>query len=137
MGSMLAILAGALLFGAIRLAEPASHPYIKVGLVDTDSVEFAEGVPEMQELVTSYAGQAQQLAHQGARIVLMPEKTGLLLNRDTTIIDLILQTVADSTGATLIIGVQHVVARDSFNEARIYRPDQPVVTYNKEHLLRP
>lgn len=136
-GSMLAILAGALLFGAIRLAEPASHQYIKVGLADTDSVEFAEKAPEMQELVTSYARQAQQLAHQGARIVLMPEKMGLLLNRDTTIIDPLLQTVADSTGATLIIGVQHVVARDSFNEARIYRPDQPVVTYNKEHLLRP
>lgn len=31
----------------------------------------------------------------------------------------------------------HVVAPDSFNEARIYTPDQTVATYDKHHMLPP
>ena len=136
-GSALAVLAGAVLFGAIRLAAPNSQQNIKVGLLDTDTVVFADEAPEMEELINNYAEQAERLARQGAKIVLMPEKTGLLLDRDTKIIDSVLQSVADRTGATLLIGVLHVVARDSFNEARIYTPDQPIATYDKQHMLPP
>jgi apolipoprotein N-acyltransferase len=136
-GSASAVLAGAVLFGAIRLAAPNSQKNIKVGLLDTDTVVFADEAPEMQELIKSYAEQADRLASQGAKIVLMPEKTGLLLDRDTKIADPVLQSVADRTGATLVIGVVHVVARDSFNEARIYAPGQPIATYDKQHMLPP
>ncbi len=136
-GLALAILAGAVVFGAIRLAAPNSQQKIKVGLLDTDTVVFADEAPEMQQLVKRYAEQAERLTRQGAKIVLMPEKTGLLLDSDTKIMDPVLQSVADRTGATLVIGVLHVVARDSFNEARIYTPDQPIATYDKQHMLPP
>lgn len=136
-GLALAVLAGAVLFGAIRLAAPNSQQHVKVGLLDTDTVVFADEAPDMQELIKSYAEQAERLARQGAKIVLMPEKTGLLLDSDTKIMDLVLQSVADRTGATLVIGVLHVVARDSFNEARIYTPDRPIATYDKQHMLPP
>jgi apolipoprotein N-acyltransferase len=131
----LAVLAGAVLFGAIRLAAPNSQQNIKVGLLDTDTVVFAAEAPEMRELIKSYAEQAEGLARHGAKIVLMPEKTGLLLDRDTKIVDPVLQSVADRTGATLVIGVVHVVARDSFNEARIFTAGQPIATYDKQHML--
>ena len=137
MGSVLAILAGAVLFGAIRLAEAASSPTIKIGLLDTDTVLFAEAAPQMRELIETYAVQAERLVRQGAKVVLMPEKTGVLLDRDARSIDPLLQSVADRTGATLIIGMVHVVARDSFNEARIYTPEQAPATYDKQHLLPP
>ncbi len=136
-GLAFAVLAGAVLFGAIRLATPNSQQSIKVGLLDTDTVVFADEAPEMQELIKSYAEQAERLARQGAKIDLMPEKTGLLLDSDTKIMDPVLQSVADRTGATLVIGVLHVVARDSFNEARIYTPDRPIATYDKQHMLPP
>jgi apolipoprotein N-acyltransferase len=136
-GSVLAVLAGAILFGAIRLAAPNAQQNIKVGLLDTDAVEFAGDAPKMQDLIKRYAEEAESLARAGAKIVLMPEKTGLLLDQDTKVVDPLLQSVADRTGATLIIGVQHVVARDSFNEARIYTPDQPIATYDKQHMLPP
>jgi apolipoprotein N-acyltransferase len=136
-GSVLAILTGAILFGAIRLAAPNPQQNIKVGLLDTDTVEFAGNAPKMQDLIKRYAEQAESLARAGAKIVLMPEKTGLLLDQDTKIVDPLLQSVADRTGATLIIGVQHVVARDSFNEARIYTPGGPIATYDKQHMLPP
>lgn len=140
-GSALAVVGGAVLFGAIRLAAPNPQQSIKVGLLDTDTVVFADKAPEMQELIKSYAGEAEKLASQGAKIVVMPEKTGLLLDADTTIMDPVLQAVADRTDATLVIGVLHVVGRDSlrkgFNEARIYTPNQSIATYDKQHMLPP
>lgn len=137
MGSVMAILAGAVLFGVIRLAEPNPQQTIKVGLLDTDAVVFAENPREMQELVRKYSEQAERLAGQGAKIVLMPEKTGVLLEREAETVDPMLQSVADRTGATLIIGFLHVAGQDSFNEARIYTPDQPIATYHKQHMLPP
>jgi apolipoprotein N-acyltransferase len=134
-GSALAVITGAVLFGAIRLAAPHAQQSVKVGLLDTDTVFFADSAPEMQGLITRYAGEAEVLARQGARIVVMPEKIGLLLDRETTAVNPILQSVADRTGATLVIGVLHVVSGESFNEARIYAPDQPVATYHKQHML--
>jgi apolipoprotein N-acyltransferase len=136
-GSALAVLAAAVLFGALRLATPRSEQNIKVGLLDTDKVVFADEGREMQELIKSYAEQAESLARQGAKIVVMPEKTGLLLDRDTKMVDPVLQSVADRRGATLVIGVLHVTGRDSFNEARIYTPDQTIATYDKQHMLPP
>ena len=136
--SMLAVVAIALLFGIVRLARSKEAPQmIAVGLLDTDTVAFAEKAPQMQQLIKSYAEHAEQLARQGAQIVVMPEKTGLLLDQDATIVDPILQSVADRTGATLVIGVQHVVGKNSFNEARIYTPGQPIATYDKQHMLSP
>ncbi|MGB6192238.1 MAG: nitrilase-related carbon-nitrogen hydrolase [Terracidiphilus sp.] len=137
LASAFAVLAAAVLFGAVRLATPNAQQTIKVGLLDTDTVTFAGPAPAMQQLADRYAAQAESLARQGAKIVLMPEKTGLLLDRDTQNVDPVLQSVADRTGATLVIGVQHVTAHDSFNEARIYTPDQPVTTYHKQHMLPP
>lgn len=137
MGTTLAVLAGSVLFGTIRLAAPIAQQGIKVGLLDTDTVEFAEKASVMQQLLQSYAEQAEQLARQGAEIVLMPEKTGLLRESDAKVVDPVLQSVADRTGATLVIGVQHVIAQNRFNEARIYTPGQPIATYNKQHMLPP
>ena len=137
LGSTLTVLAAAILFGAIRLAAPTSPQTIKVGLLDTDTVIFAKQPSEMQHLIQTYAEQAENLAHQGATVIVMPEKTGLLLSSNTQTIDPILQSVANRTGATLILGVLHVVAPDSFNEARIYTPNQPITTYDKQHMLPP
>lgn len=135
--SAFAVIAAAILFGAIRLATPAAQQTIKVGLLDTDSVTFAGQAPAMRQLVDRYAAHAESLARQGAQIVLMPEKTGLLLDYDAPTIDPILQSVADRTGATLVIGVQHVTPHGSFNEARIYTPSRPITTYHKQHMLPP
>jgi apolipoprotein N-acyltransferase len=136
-GGALAVLAGAVVFGAVRLAAPTSQQTIKVGLLDTDTVIFAKELPAMQKLLQGYAGEAERLAAAGAKIVVMPEKTGLLLDRDAKSVDPVMQSVADRTGATLVIGVLHVAGGDQFNEARIYSPDAAIATYHKEHMLPP
>jgi len=133
----LAIIAAAILFGTLRLAAPTPQQTIKVALLDTDTVIFAEQPATMQTLVTDYAAHAETLARQGAKIVVMPEKTGLLRATNAPTVDPLLQSVADRTGATLILGVVHVVAPDAFNQARIYTPHQPITTYDKQHMLPP
>jgi apolipoprotein N-acyltransferase len=137
LGSTMAVLAAAILFGVIRLTVPAAQHSIRVGLLDTDTVVFAKQASEMQKLVNNYAEEAEKLARAGAQIIVMPEKTGLLLERDMAKFDLAMQAMADRTNATLIIGVQHVLAPNLFNEARIYTPNQPVSTYHKQHMLAP
>ncbi|HSY34359.1 MAG TPA: nitrilase-related carbon-nitrogen hydrolase [Acidobacteriaceae bacterium] len=137
LASALALLAAAILFGTLRLAAPTSPHTVTIGLLDTDTVVFAQQPTEMQHLIQTYAQQAETLARRGATLIVMPEKTGLLLTTNTQTIDPILQSVADRTGATLILGVLHVVAPASFNEARIYTPLQPIATYDKQHMLPP
>jgi apolipoprotein N-acyltransferase len=113
-GIVLALFLGAMLFGVVRLAKPVSRQSIKVALLATDKVQIAEPGVATQALLQSYAENAEQLARQGARIVVMPEKTGVL-DADAKTTDPVLQSVADRTGATLVIGLVHVVAADSFN----------------------
>ena len=137
LASSLTVIAAAILFGALRLAAPTPQQTIKVALLDTDTIIFAEQPTTMQNLATAYTAHAETLARQGAKIVVMPEKTGLLLTANAPAIDPILQSVADRTGATLILGVLHVVASNSFNQARIYTPHQPIATYDKQHMLPP
>ena len=136
-GSAMGLIVVAIVFGAIRLAAPRPQQMVAVGLVDTDAVEFADDAAEMQALTKDYAAQAETLARQGAKIVVMPEKTGLLLDGDARGVDAEMQSVADRTGATLVIGVLHATGGDKFNEARIYAPSVPVATYDKEHMLPP
>jgi apolipoprotein N-acyltransferase len=136
-GSGLALISAAVLFGAVRLVTPSPQQTIRVGLLDTDTVEFAGTIPAMHELINAYAGKVAVLTRLGAQIVLMPEKTGLMSASNTSILDPSLQSAADHTGATLVIGVVHEVDDTSFNEARIYSPERPISTYHKQHMLRP
>jgi len=133
--SVVAVVSGMCLFGLKRLATPAPQQTIKVGLLVTDRVLFAEQPAEMQDLVQGYAAQAERLAREGAKIIVMPEKTGLMRSQNVAAVDGVLQAVADHTGAKLVFGVRHLGASGSFNEARMYTPTRPVSTYEKQHML--
>jgi len=136
-GSVIGLLVAVLLFGMVRLARSDSTQKMQIGLLATDTVQIAEAGSPTQDLLHSYAEQAEKLGRQGARIIVMPEKTGVLLEADTMATDAMLQSVADRTGATLVVGLVHVVEGRSFNEARIYTPDEPVASYHKQHMLPP
>jgi apolipoprotein N-acyltransferase len=129
------VISGFCLFGLKRLATPAPQQTIKVGLLVTDRVLFAEQPAEMQDLVQGYAVHAERLAREGAKIIVMPEKIGLMDFQNIAAVDAVLQAVADRTGAKLVLGVRHSRAGGSFNEARIYTPARPISTYEKQHML--
>jgi apolipoprotein N-acyltransferase len=134
------ITAAVLIFGAIRLAQPTPHQLVKVGLVTSDLPEndriVKEG-PDAQRLFHAYAAQAQILAAQGAQVIVFPEKLAVTVTPYTQAEDDIFQSVANNTGATIIAGALDVVAPFKYNQARIYQPNAPVATYDKEHMLPP
>ena len=51
--------------------------------------------------------------------------------------DSIFQSLADKAKFTIIAGLTHVSQPVKYNQARVYAPGAPVVTYEKHHMLRP
>jgi apolipoprotein N-acyltransferase len=135
--AMCAVLSSVFIFGAIRLSAPPADAKVRVGLLATDSVDIAEPGAPAEELLHQYATHAEDLARRGAQIVIMPEKSAVLRNRDASRIDARLQSVADGTGAILVIGLLHLDPPFRFNEARIYAPHLAATTYDKQHMLPP
>jgi apolipoprotein N-acyltransferase len=145
LGTTLAVLLGVLVFGAVRLTTVPQSATIAVGLIASDGPNERvadEGGPTAS-LMAGYAGPIAQLARQGAAVVVLPEKTGVVIGPDTRDFDTQLQSLADGWHVSLVVGVVRVVpasaqaSRARYNEARVYAPAQPVATYDKEHMLPP
>jgi apolipoprotein N-acyltransferase len=132
-----ALLTAALLFGTVRLTSQPASSNIGVGLLVTDAIDIAAPGAPADQLLRDYASHAEDLARRRAQIVVMPEKVAVLLNADAPHADALLQSVADSTGATLVIGLLHIDPPSRFNQARIYTPHLAPATYNKQRMLPP
>jgi apolipoprotein N-acyltransferase len=137
-GATVGIGAAVLVFGAVRLSMRQTGPTVKVGLVTSDEIRgVADPEPRAQEIFTQYAEQAQALIARGARVVVLPEDQGVVVDPHVAEVDAIFQPIADRTGAVLVVGVNHVSGAVKHNEARIYTRGAPVRSYDKEHLLPP
>jgi apolipoprotein N-acyltransferase len=126
--------------GEVRLALPAPGQLVKVGLIASDSPTSPqvadEGAPTAK-LFQAYADQASKLAAQGAQVIVLPEKIGVVADPDIQNSNSLFQSLADKNGATIAVGLIHLVSPLEFNQARIYAPGLPVQTYDKEHMLPP
>jgi apolipoprotein N-acyltransferase len=130
-----------LLFGVLRLWTSDPGPEVRVGLVASDEARNA-GVAgpgaETGRLFAQYAAEARQLAERGARIVVLPEKLGVVVqdaaggggNQ-------LLQQVADETGAVIVAGEVYVDGGAHYNHARVFRPGRSALSYDKHHMLPP
>jgi len=129
-------------FGVWRLQSTPSSPTVTVGLIGSDRPENM--YPRTQEsslaVFQRYVAQVPALAAQGARIVVMPEHLGALV--DTSLqgrasdVDRLFSEAARQNDVFLVVGVDRVVTRKLlFNEARLYSPGGPIATYHKRHLL--
>lgn len=136
LASTLAIVAAVWIFGAVRLAIPQPGPQVRIGLAARDRTVASAGAPT-EHLLDAYASAIQSLAGQGAQAIVLPEKIGLMNDSATSAEDAVLQRLADQTGTTIVAGFDREAAVEARNQARIYRPSAPVLTYNKEHLLPP
>ena len=139
-----AVMVGVLGYGTFRLYEPAPRQTVKVGLIASDAPEndlIVNAGTDAQRLLTAYAAQASQLAARGAQVIVMPEKIADVRDSDIPLADPLFQTVANSTGVTIVIGEQHISPTASgplkYNRARVYRPQTAPVNYDKEHMLPP
>jgi len=132
----LAITVAVWVFGAVRLAVPQQGPNVRVGLAASDHDVAPAGAPT-NRLLDGYAADIQTLAAQGAQVVVLPEKIGMMDDSAVAGEDAILQRLADRTGTTIVAGFDREMAGEARNQARVYRPGAVVATYNKEHLLPP
>jgi apolipoprotein N-acyltransferase len=135
-----------LAFGTMRLLIAPAEAPAKVGLVASDGPN--EGVADdgapTAKLFEAYAESVARLAEQGAAVVVLPEKTGVVVDPDIRTVDAQLQSLADRTHVQVVVGVLRVVPQSAsnrgtirYNEARIYSPAAPVESYDKEHMLPP
>ncbi len=140
LGGGLGIIVLALIFGALRLAGPTSHQRIKVGLIASDepaNVDVADVGAATGQLLRDYAREAEKLAARGAKIIVLPEKLGVTVDPDTAGDDTLLQALVDRTGVTIVVGLIHVSPTAKHNQARVYAPRTPVLSYDKQHMLPP
>jgi apolipoprotein N-acyltransferase len=139
-GAVLGVIAAALIFGVVRLALPApAGKEVTVALLSSDeprNTGVAEGAATGR-LFREYAGEAEKLAAQGARVIVLPEKLAVMVDPDTQASDALFQSLAAKTKSTIVVGMVHVSSTAKYNEARVYAPGAPVLRYDKQHLLPP
>ena len=129
----------ALLFGAARLQSPAHGERVKVALIASDlpaNADVAKQGAESTRLFRDYLGEVEKLAASGAKVIVLPEKLGVVVDPDTAVTDAVFQSLADKTSAKIIVGMVRVTSL-KYNEARIYAPGVPPRTYDKVHMLPP
>jgi len=125
-------------FGAWRLyTTPPNQRSVTVGLIASDLRQnvFAEQPADTLRLLRDYAAQAESLATQGAKVIVIPEKIAVLIDSELPKADPLLQSTAAKTGALIVVGVIHPTTGAKWNEARLYFPDGAILTYEKHHML--
>ncbi len=136
LGVSLGVLVAVLSFGLVHLALPASGQAVTVGLVAADGphARVAEG-PATARLFGAYAATVSELAAQGAEVVVLPEKLGVVTDRERKDADILFQSLAERTNARIAVGLVRVAPDAKYNEARLYAPGTPVSRYEKQHML--
>jgi len=145
-GVTLGLLAAVLVFGTARLLQPTDGTPVMVGLVasDGDNEDVADEGSPTARLFQSYTKPVAALAAQGAEVVVLPEKLGVVVEPDTRVLDARLQSLAEQSHVRVVAGMVRVVPpgagmpkKIEYNEARVYTPGAPVESYDKEHMLPP
>lgn len=129
----------ALLFGAVRLLSPARGERVKVALIASDlpaNAGIVKPGAESTRLFQDYASEVVKLAASGAKVIVLPEKLGIVVDPETAVTDALFQSLADKTNSKIIVGMVRVSSL-KYNEARIYAPGVPPRTYDKVHMLPP
>jgi apolipoprotein N-acyltransferase len=136
----LGVIALVLIFGAVRLALQSRGQQVRVGLIASDepaNVNVADEGAATARLFREYAGVAEQLVARDAQIIVLPEKLGVIVDPGAQSADSIFQSLSDKTKSTIVVGLIHVSAPVKYNQARVYAPGTPVLSYDKHHLLPP
>jgi apolipoprotein N-acyltransferase len=139
-GAGLAAIVLALVFGMVRLTQPAPGVKVRVGLIASDqpaNVDVAAEGRETARLFRDYAVEVERLAAQGAQVIVLPEKLGVAVDPDTKETDTFFQSLADKTKSKIVVGLIHVSPPVKYNEARVYAPEATLQSYDKHHMLPP
>jgi len=128
-----------LLWGTLRLTQLSSAPKVSVGLIASDGANLGSHAPgaATENLFLGYIEHAESLVTQGAKVIILPEKLGVVIDAQQDTADGIFQPFVNRTHSVIVVGMVTVAANNKYNEARVYRPALPVLRYEKEHMLPP
>jgi apolipoprotein N-acyltransferase len=138
-GITIALAALVLGWGEVRLFSEPAGPTVTVGLIASDLQEnLRPRDPEkIRATFEAYAVQAQSLIRQGARLIVIPEKTANVSGPSVDLIDQILGPAATG-GVTIAAGIERWTDAAKLNEIRFYGPEGKLqTTYEKHHMLPP
>jgi apolipoprotein N-acyltransferase len=138
-GAVVLLLAAAFAGGAWRVhgAPGPGGPLAGLAAID-DFIGPATPPARAQAVWDQYARHVEQLAGQGARLVLLPEKIAVLAPAQADVVRQRFQALARGTGTWIVlgIGVQDLDGRR--NLAWLFAPDGAApVSYQKHHLAPP
>jgi len=126
-----------LLWGSLRLAQSPSVQKVSVGLIASDgsNIGIAEPGIATEKLFHDYIERAESLVAQGAKVIILPEKVGVVVDAQQEAADAIFQPFVNRTHSVIVVGMVTVAASRKYNEARVYRPALPALRYEKQHML--
>jgi len=134
------LLIWAILFGFYRLYTPSTTQSLKIGIAAIEMPGkkiFPNTIEAKNNILAAYAKSAGILAHQGAKIVLLPEEVMLLNQKDKNIFLRQFGAVAQQNNIFLIVGLRILTRRNGekfYNSAWMFAPDgQLINSYNKQH----
>lgn len=138
-GAAVLLLAAAFAGGAWRVHGVPAPAGRLAGLVAIDDfIGPATPPARAQAIWDQYARHVEQLAGQGARLVLLPEKIAVLAPAQADAVRQRFQALARSTGAWITVGVGVQDAAGRRNLAWLFAPDGSApVSYQKHHLAPP
>jgi apolipoprotein N-acyltransferase len=137
-GAGLGVIVLVLIFGAVRLTLAVPGQRVRVGLIASDApanVDVADEGTQTDRLFRDYASKAEGLAARGAQVIVLPEKLGVAVDPDTKGTDAIFQSLADKSKSKIVVGLIDVSPPVKYNQARVYTPRAPLLTYDKHHML--
>ena len=132
-----AILVGCVGFGAVRLIEAGPAPTVRVGIASIDDFIRKSALAGQADAIwRRYEDIVTDLAHQGARIVVLPEKIEALTPSEAAVRKQALAGLAQKTGASLVVGVQLNGADRRENVSWLVNPQDGVAAeYHKQHMV--
>jgi apolipoprotein N-acyltransferase len=135
----LAIFAGILVFGAMRMATAPQTKTVRVAMLSSDrEMRYSRTTDESKaaELLTFYASQVPKAAAQGAQVVVMPEKIVGVTPEDRGALIKLLAASASSSHVWLIAGMNELGSMH-LNSAWILSPDGARwAEYYKHYFVR-
>ncbi len=139
MGVPLVLVLSVIVYGSIRLSLPVEGQSIRVGLAATDTtIRYfrTQKAEEALPVIQAYARRIDQLAAQGAEIIVLPEKfVGVTPNYAGEVYK-ILGTVARDHRVILVAGLNMIDPERSRNVAVVFSSEgQVMAEYSKIHLI--
>jgi len=131
-------LAAVIGYGAWRLmSAPAIDHWVRVGLIATGAdTTFPHEDGAGLHLLRLYSEKAGELAAEGARVIVMPEKIALVSDRVILQVDAIYEASSARAGTDMVVGLDRGTMTKRHNEARLYSSTGgPAAIYDKHHMV--